>query len=397
MTEVAPSDRMPRWLLGVGPLILIAIVIGLFAILKAPGISDTSDRVPEEVVTVEKITLKPEQIILTVRNEGADPVTIAQVNVSDYFAQFTQGRETLKPLRSDTITIEYPWVKGDPYTVDLITSTGGKIAADIQAAAPGPEKGASFFGLMALLGIYVGVIPIALGFLWMPFIRRSSRRWLRGLMAFTVGLLAFLALDATLEGLDLVAGTSAFGGSIVVLIGAFVAYLALEGVEGYVRTRTKNPDGTAQALPPATLALLISIGIGLHNLGEGLAIGSAYAVGSLALGAFLVVGFAIHNTTEGLAIVSPLASERVRPARLALLGLIAGGPAILGALIGSTVYQPALAAFLFGLGAGAVAQVAIKILPMLKDGEGRTLSPLTAGAMVAGVAFMFATGLLVTL
>ncbi|CAN5356294.1 metal transporter [soil metagenome] len=397
MTEVAPSDRMPRWLLGVGPLVLIAIVIGLFAILNGPGISDTSDRVPEEVVTVEKITLKPDQIILTVRNEGADPVTIAQVNVSDYFAQFTQGRGTLKPLQSDTITIEYPWVKGDPYTVDLITSTGGKIAATIDAAAPSPEKGASFFGLMALLGIYVGVIPIALGFLWMPFVRRSSKNWLRGLMAFTVGLLAFLALDATLEGLDLVAGTSAFGGSIVVLIGALVAYLALEGVEGYVRARTKNPDGTAQALPPTTLALLISLGIGLHNLGEGLAIGSAYAVGSLALGAFLVVGFAIHNTTEGLAIVSPLSNERVRPARLALLGLIAGGPAILGALIGSTVYQPALAAFLFGLGAGAVAQVAIKILPMLKDSEGRILSPLTAGAMVAGVAFMFATGLLVTL
>ena len=70
---------------------------------------------------------------------------------------------------------------------------------------------------------------------------------------------------------------------------------------------------------------MIAIGIGLHNLGEGLAIGSAYAIGELALGAFLVVGFAIHNTTEGFAIVAPLTRERPSLGRLLLLGVIAGG------------------------------------------------------------------------
>ena len=149
------------------------------------------------------------------------------------------------------------------------------------------------------------------------------------------------------------------------------------------------------ALPPQRLALLIAIGIGLHNLGEGLAIGSAYAVGSLALGASLIVGFAIHNTTEGLAIVTPLAKQPPGLGRLAVLGLIAGAPAVAGALVGATVYQPALSAFLLGIGAGAVAQVAVKLLPLLKDTSGKTFTALTTAGIILGLAVMFATGLLV--
>lgn len=390
-----PADRrVPRWVLGAGPLALIAALIGLFALLNAPGITATSDRVPEEAVAVESIRLEPGEIILSVRNEGVDPVSISQVNISDYFAQFTQTSEQIAPLQATTITVSYPWVAGDPYEIALITSAGGKVTVDIDAAVRSPERGASFFGLMVLLGVYVGVIPIGLGMLWMPFVRRSSRPWIRGLMAFTVGLLVYLAVDATLEGIDLVAGSTAFGGSLVVLFGALIAYITLEGVEGLITRRTGAGSGD-RALSPPVLALLIAIGIGLHNLGEGLAIGSAYAVGSLALGAFLVIGFAIHNTTEGLAIVTPLAAQRPRLRRLALLGLIAGAPAILGALIGSTVDQPTLAALLFGVGAGAVGQVAVKLLPMLRDGAGRVLSPLTAAGIIVGIAFMFVTGLLV--
>ena len=388
------ADRVPRWLLGIGPVVLIALLIGLFALLNAPGITGAGDRVPEEAVAVENIRLEPGNVILIVRNEGVDPVTIAQVNVSDYFAQFTQTVDVMAPLQSNTITVSYDWVAGDPYEITLITSAGGKISADIAAAVPSPEQGASFFGLMTLLGVYVGVIPIGLGMLWMPFVRRSSRAWMQGLIAFTVGLLVYLTIDATLEGLELVADNAAFGGSLAVLLGAFIAYIALEGVEGVILRRRGAAAGD-RVLSPEALALLIAIGIGLHNLGEGLAIGSAYAIGSLALGAFLVIGFAIHNTTEGLAIVTPLASQRPRLGRLALLGLIAGAPAILGALIGATVNQPTLAALLFGIGAGAVGQVAVKLLPMLKDGTGRILTPLTAGGIIAGIAFMFMTGLLV--
>lgn len=396
-TEERPAgskSEAPRWLLAAAPLVLIAILIGLFSLLNAPGITGSADRPPEEAVAVESIHLKPGQIILNVRNEGVDPVTIAQVNVSDYYASFTQTDSEMAPLEGDTITVTYNWIDGDPYEIALVTSAGGKSLAEIEAATASPEKGAGFYGLMALLGVYVGVIPIGLGMLWMPFVRRSSPSWIRGLLAFTIGLLVFLTIDATLEGLELVEGQGAFGGALVVFAGALIAWLVLEGVEGWVQNR---PESRAKSPSPQLLALLIAIGIGLHNLGEGLAIGSAYAVGSLALGAFLVIGFAIHNTTEGLAIVTPLAAERPRIRRLALLGLIAGAPAILGALIGATVYQPTLVAFLFGIGAGAVAQVAIKLLPLLRDSTGRTFTPLTAGGVIFGLAFMFATGLLVTM
>ena len=247
---------------------------------------------------------------------------------------------------------------------------------------------------MILLGIYVGVIPIGLGMLWLPFVRRASRAWVRGLLAFTVGLLVYLTVDATLEGLELVADSAAFGGSLVVLLGVVIAYLALEGVEG-LAVRRRRDRGDAGEPSPQMFALLIAIGIGLHNLGEGLAIGSAYAVGSLALGASLVIGFAIHNTTEGLAIVTPLARTRPRLGRLAVLGLIAGAPAIVGALVGASVNQPTLAAFLLGIGAGAVAQVAVKLLPLLRSETGRVLTPVTVAGIIGGVLFMFVTGLLI--
>ena len=389
------TSRVPTWLLGIGPVVLIALLIGLFTLLDAPGVTAPEGRVPEEVLTVESIRLQPGRITLEVRNEGADAVNVAQVNVSDYYAPFTQSRSEIGPLQTTSITVTYPWVEGDPYEVALVTSTGGKIVTPIDAAVASNQQGASFFGLMALLGVYVGVIPIALGLLWMPFVRRSSRAWVQGLIAFTIGLLAYLAFDAALEGAELVADSTAFGGSLVVIIGALFAYLALEGVEGFVHRKRTESQGEGAVHSPQHLALLIAIGIGLHNLGEGLAIGAAYAAGSLALGTFLVIGFAIHNTTEGLAIVTPLAREKPSLGRLVALGLIAGSPAILGALVGATVQQPTLVAFLLGVGAGAVGQVAVKLLPLLKGLTGRALTPLTAAAVILGIAFMFTTGLIV--
>ena len=237
---------------------------------------------------------------------------------------------------------------------------------------------------MALLGIYVGVIPVALGMLWLPWLRRVPPAWLRGLMALTVGLLAFLAVDATLEGFELAGeGSQAFGGAALVLVGAIVAYLLLSG-------RLARGSGRGTALAGGR------VGIGLHNLGEGVAIGAAYSTGALALGAFLVVGFALHNTTEGLAIVAPLA----RGARLArrgssLLGLIAGAPAVLGAWIGAAAFNASAAAFLFGFGAGAIVQVIVTLAPSLRDETGRTLHPGAVTGILGGMALMFVTGLLV--
>jgi zinc transporter ZupT len=278
----------------------------------------------------------------------------------------------------------------------MLTATGVTIEHEIEAAVETPEADAGFFGLMALLGVYVGVIPVGLGMLFLPFLRRTAASWVRVLLAATIGLLGFLAIDAYLEGTELgQESAGAFGGVELLFAGAAIAYLALAGLDSYMRSRR----GAAESAGASgwRLAMLIAVGIGLHNLGEGLAIGSAYAVGALALGAFLVIGFAIHNTTEGIAIVAPLtAGERPPVARLALLGLIAGAPAILGAFIGASVTNQELSTFLIGVGIGAIVQVIVQIWPSIRDDEGRGLYPASVAGIIAGGAILYATGLLIS-
>jgi hypothetical protein len=382
------GDSRRQWLLGLAPLALIALAVGLFVALGAPGLGERRGP-PVEELAVERTVLEPGVIELTVRNDGPDPVTVAQVQVNDAFADFEGGEGALGRLATETLRIQQPWVEGEAYEVALVTSTGATIAHEIPAAVATPENDAGFFGLMALLGIYVGVIPVALGMLWLPWVRRIPPGALRVVMALTIGLLAFLAVDATLEGLELAGeGAQAFGGAALVLIGGVVAFLALTGAGEWLESRRRGAAG-------AHLAMLVAVGIGLHNLGEGVAIGSAYAAGALALGAFLVVGFALHNTTEGLAIVAPVARSQPSLGRLAVLGLIAGAPAVLGAWIGAAAFNASLAAFLFGFGAGAIVQVIVQLAPSLRDGAGRLLHPAAVAGLLGGMALMFATGLLV--
>jgi ZIP family zinc transporter len=390
-----PQGGLPTWLLGLIPLVLILVAIGAFAALDGPGLAERRGPAAEEIA-VERTTLTPGQIELQVRNDGPDPVRIAQVQVNDAFVQFSGGDEPIGRLASARLRISQPWIEGEAYSVVLLTSTGGTIAHEIPIAVETPSRDLSFLGLMALLGIYVGVIPVALGMLWLPWVRRIPPDWLRGVMALTVGLLGFLAIDATLEGFDLAGtGSQAFGGSALVVLGAAVSYLLLSGVSSWLTHR--RHAARAAGVSGGTLALLVATGIGLHNLGEGVAIGAAYSVGALALGAFLVVGFAIHNTTEGLAIVAPLAHARPSVGRLATLGLLAGAPAVLGAWIGSAAFNASLAAFLFGFGAGAIFQVIVQLAPSLRGPDGRTLDPIVVGGLLAGLAIMFLTGLLVSI
>jgi zinc transporter ZupT len=388
------TRRLPSWALGLVPLLLIAGAIGAFLAFDGPGLGERRGP-PVEQLAFEQTKLSPGTIELTVRNDGPDAVSVAQVIVNDAFASFTGADEPIGRLQTATIKVRQPWIEGEAYEVALLTSTGTTIAHEIPAAVQTPSADLSFFGLMALLGIYVGVIPIALGMLWLPWIRRIPPAWMRFVMALTIGLLAFLAIDATLEGLELAGeGSQAFGGQALVFIGAAAAFLALTGVGSWLRERRRA--GEQAGASPASLAMLIAVGIGLHNLGEGLAIGTAYTTGALALGAFLVVGFALHNTTEGLAIVAPIARAKPSPGRLATLGLIAGAPAVLGAWIGAAAFNTSVAALLFGAGAGAIAQVIVQLAPTLRDESGRTLHPRAVGGLLAGLALMFVTGLLVS-
>ncbi|HEX8065015.1 MAG TPA: hypothetical protein VF520_00665 [Thermoleophilaceae bacterium] len=396
----APRRSRPAWLAGAVPLAILAVAVAAFLALDAPGLERRG--VPVEELTVDRTVLRPGEIELHLRNDGPDAVRLRQAVVNDAFVRFRQSRERVGRLAAVTVTVEYPWIEGQAYEVVLLTSTGATIDHAIDSAAESPEADAGFFGLMGLIGLYVGIIPVAIGMLWLPWLRRLDERWVRLAMALTVGLLVFLGLDALNEGTDVAGqGSQALGGAMLAFVGAVAAYLVLAGVDAWLRGRDeRRATGGGMTGPGSAaagkLALLIALGIGLHNLGEGLAIGSAYAIGSLALGASLVVGFALHNTTEGLAIVAPVAQEAPRLRRLVGLGALAGAPAIAGAVVGAAAFDPSLAALMLGVGAGAIAQVVVQLAPALRDRDGALLNPLAVGGVLAGLAVMYATGLLVS-
>jgi hypothetical protein len=384
---------VPGWGLALGALALIAAALVALAALGGDSLPDRTGP-PIEELAVERTELTPNRIALTIRNTGPDSVDVAQAFVNDTYVDFTGAEAPIGRLGSERIELTYPWQEGQPYVVSLVTSTGVVIEHQIDAAVATPDGGSNLLGLMALLGLYVGVIPVGLGMLLLPAMRSLRDVWIRVLMAVTVGLLAFLAVDASLEALDLAAASGgAFGGAELLFLGAGVAFLTLTAIDARLRARRERIGGDAGA----SLATMIAIGIGLHNLGEGLAIGSAYAIGELALGAFLVVGFAIHNTTEGLAIVAPLTKTRTSVRSLAVLGLIAGAPAILGGILGASVVNPELSVLLLGVGVGAILQVIGQIVPAMRDRAGRALDAATASGIVAGGIGFYLTSLLVSI
>jgi ZIP family zinc transporter len=387
----------PVWVLAAVPLALIAAAIATFTLLGGPGLDERRGP-PVEELAVERTVLRPGEIELTLRNTGPDPVEVAQVAVADGYVAFDADPSgEIGRLGEQKLRLNYAWQEGSPYEVSMLTSTGATITHEIDAAVETPETGTSFYGLMTVLGIYVGVIPVMLGMLFIPLLRRISDSWLTLFMAFTIGLLAFLALDGYLEGTEIGAlSGGAFGGVELLFLGAALSYLLLTALDRKLKAGVKQRRAAGEG--GFRLALMIAIGIGLHNLGEGLAIGSAYAVGALALGAFLVVGFALHNTTEGLAIVAPMAREEPPSLRrLIALGLIAGAPAIVGAVIGASAYNQELATFLIGVGVGAIVQVIVQLLPSIRDSDGRALHPLSIAGILAGAIALYATGLLVSI
>jgi zinc transporter, ZIP family len=385
------NSRIPAWASWVGVALLVAVVLAILGLLGGRALPDRAGP-PVEEIAVEHTVLRPGWIELSVRNTGPDPVTIAQAFVNDAFVDVRGGAEPIDRMRTATLELNYPWQDGQPYLVSMLTSTGLVIEHEIPAAVETPQPGPKFYGLMALLGTYVGIIPVLLGMFVLPVVRRSRPSAVRVLLAITVGLLAFLAVDGASEGLELAQG-GAFGGATLVVLGGLSAFLALTAIDRYLRRRrTETSDERAAAV---RLAFMIAIGIGLHNLGEGLAIGSAYAVGELALGAFLVIGFALHNTTEGAAIVAPLVPHRTRLPTLLALGLIAGAPAILGAVVGASVNNAELSAVLLGVGVGAIAQVIVQIVPAMRPEDHDRADATAVAGVIAGILLMYLTSLLV--
>ena len=381
------------WALALLPL---ALLVGLLAwIVKSGPTEALREGVPPvEVLALSRAVLAPGDIRLSVLNDGPDPVTIAQVQVDDAYWAFSQEPAgTLSRLDRAEIHIQYPWVHGETHRVKLVTSTGLTFEHEIAVAVLTPRPSARFLGIFALVGLYVGVIPVALGLLWYPLAGRLSARAMDFLLALTLGLLLFLLVDTLHEGAEIARELpGAYQGLALLALGIGVAYLALEGLGAWLR-------GRQSALGAALVtSLLVAIGIGLHNFGEGLAIGAAYALGEAALGTLLIVGFTLHNTTEGLAIVAPLARTRVSSTRLLVLGLIGGLPTILGAWLGGFIYSPVFSVLFLGFGAGAIAQVVVQIA---RGAAGdRSISGYLSGApaasgLLVGFVLMYATGILV--
>ena len=383
---------MPLWLKGLGPLVLLAALVALFVRIGPVGVF-RQEFPPVEDLTLERIRL-PEPGVMEVRvvNGGPQPVTVAQVMVDDAnWVHTLDGSRTLARLDSRTVRIPYPWVEGEPLTVTLVTSTGLTFSKDVAVATVSPPIDARYVGTFALLGIYAGVIPVFIGLLWLPFLRAVHRRWVDFFLCITIGLLVFLGFDALEEAFQTSPQVpGAYQGTALVVLGLLGTPLAI-GALGRWRARARGERS------PLYVATLIAFGIGLHNLGEGLAIGASYATGEIALGTFLVIGFLLHNTTEGLGIVTPMADQRPRLGVLVLLGAIAGLPTVLGAWLGGFTYSPLWTTLFFAIGAGAIVQVVYELARLLarRSGAG-LLAPLNAAGAILGLLIMYATGLLVT-
>ena len=347
MTTVAARASGAWRLWALVPLLVLIAIVALFA-ATGSSLTDLLGRTPPpaDQFDVRRVELEPGEIRVLVTNPQADDLTIAAVTVDDAIVPYTvDGDSTLGRLRSATITIPYDWVPDEPLLIGVTSSSGIQTTHEIAAAVETPRPSPKGFLGFGLVGLLVGVVPVALGLLWLPSLRRARPEWLAAFMALTAGLLSFLALEALSEAFALQATLpSALGGAGVVLLGFVVSYLTL----------------TYLSHKLAALATLVAIGIGLHNFGEGLAIGTSFAFGELALGTFLIIGFMIHNVTEGLGIATAATEERrVSFGRLALLVLIAGGPAILGTWLGGYVRNDVLGVLFFAAAAGAAFEVVI--------------------------------------
>lgn len=391
---------LPAWLIAVVPIVLLGLVIAAFAVTSPLAGVQSGEPLPD--VTITHTTLPSDDtVVLHVTNNGPEEVTISQVLINDAYWNFevkgTGGDQTLAPMESARIVVPYHWQPGWDIHTALVASDGTTFDHTIEAPSQTPGFTVDILWSLALIGLFVGVIPVALGMLWFPFIQSMSARWLHAVLMFAVGVLAFLAVDAGFEAFELAeAIPGAYEGTALVVLGILGAFLLVQSVSAWREDRVAAGDSRASS--GLWVAYLVALGIGLHNLAEGLAIGSSFALGRVSLGAFLVIGFMLHNVTEGPAVVAPVAREE-RPSvhHFVALGLLAGAPVILGGWIGGLAYSPTLGAFFLAIGVGAILQVDWEITRMIRTQGGRIGSATNLLAFLVGLCVMYITDLFVAL
>ena len=437
--EIHRSSLQPRWFasakivaVGLVPLVVLAAMV---AFIFGPGQQFLGAGTPLPEISIERIEFQEGgKIIVFIRNTGPIDVTVAQADVNDRIQQAAiEPSKELPRLAEAKVIIPFPWNKGEAYEIGVTSSDGTRFSKGVDAAAPAPTPDIEQAGFFALIGTYVGIIPVLAGLLWLPFIKRLSLRKYRFFLSLTAGLLVFLGIDALVEGSAIAAESVAgvFNGQILIALVTILSFLALmyasaklgerskgrkeeeeevdklssyDSIHASQAKRTLDQQQQQQhhlVVKPVAMAMMISIGIGLHNFGEGLAIGASVVLGQIALGTFLIVGFMLHNTTEGFAIVSPLAKTRVRGmvVKLIIMGLIAGVPTIFGTWIGGFIYSPIAAIIFLSIGAGAIFQVVFLIyqgMARAQDDGGKIMSDASIIAgFAAGMLIMYVTGLMV--
>lgn len=383
----APRGLVLLWVLV--PLAVLAAAIW-WLISANPLARFDNGAPPVENLTVERTVLDQSGLRLLVRAGGSEPMTIAQVQVDAGYWEFTQTPAG-SIARGDTawVSIPFPWVLGEAHLVNFVTNTGATFEHAIPVAVATPVATSGNLVSQAILGAFVGILPVAVGLMFYPALRGAGPSLMDFLLAMTIGLLGFLVVDTLEDAFEFAGEASAiFQGQAMVVLAAAASFLLLTAIS----RRQGRPSGLA-------LATYIAFGIGLHNLGEGLAIGAAFAAGAAGLGTFLVIGFTLHNITEGIGIAAPILKVRPPLWTFAGLALLAGGPAVVGMWIGSLAYAPQWSALALAIGAGAILQVIVEVGALLmreRGGGSATLwsPPVLAGVFV-GVGFMYATAMLV--
>ncbi len=370
------------------PLVVLAGILALLVYFK-PLDGLTASAPPVEQLSVESTRLEPGTITLQVRADGSEPVNVAQVQVDGAYRGFTVDPPgPLARLSKATVTIPYPWIEGEAHHIALLTGTGAIFEHTIEVAQPTPRYEAPAMTMLALVGVLLGIAPVAAGMLAYPALRNAGAGTIRFVLALTIGLLAYLFIDTIGEGLEAAHGAiDRFRAETAVWVAALMTTAVLIAIG---RRRGRAPEGVA-------LATFIALGIGLHNLGEGLAVGAAIAAGEAALATFLVIGFTIHNVTEGVGIATPLIGHRPRFITFVGLAALAGLPAVAGVWLGAQAVSPLWTALSFGVGAGAILQVIIEVaaLTVRRDGKGAFATASAMGGITLGLAVMYATALLV--
>jgi zinc transporter ZupT len=409
-------------------LIPLLVLAGMIIFLFGPGQSFLNTGIPLPEITIERIEFQEGKIVAYIRNTGPEEVEIAQADINDRITPAAiEPSKTLSRLAEAKVIVPFSWSPGVPYQVGVTTSDGTRFSKDVEAAALAPIPNVEQALYFAVIGTYVGVIPVLIGLLWFPFIKRLSINRYNFFLSLTAGLLVFLGIDALIESNEITAESIAgtFNGQVLIAMVTIFSFLALLYTSEKLiqhaimksATNSKSPLQVSsssssssasttqqQMVKPVAIALMISIGIGLHNLGEGLAIGAAVVLGEVALSTFLIVGFTLHNTTEGLAIVAPMAkSGKVVIRKLVAMGMIAGVPAIIGAWIGGFLYSPIAAIIFLSIGAGAIFQVVLSIASWMtknnntvEGGRKTLLSTSMIVGFIVGMAIMYVTSLLVS-